>query len=127
MSSGSFNAIAMVNASFAGFVVDIKVLQIIIEIDGSCAEVSSEESGVGGEYRRDINSTFSAKGKCNSSKPFMEMSNDGFRSLVRDKLLLANVIKESYLSQEPGYEISENDSFVCFVIAGRCGYPSDGP
>ena len=33
MSGGALNAISMINASFTRFVVDIKVLQVIVEID----------------------------------------------------------------------------------------------
>jgi hypothetical protein len=57
----TFNAVTMIDASLAGFVVDIKVLEIVVKIDGPCAEVSTEESGVGSEYCGDIDSTFSAE------------------------------------------------------------------
>jgi hypothetical protein len=43
------------------------------------------------ENRCDVDSTFSAERECYSGEPFVEMGNDSFVSLVRNKLKLARL------------------------------------
>jgi hypothetical protein len=66
VSGCTFDAVAVVYPALAGFVVNVKELQIVVEVDGAGTQISTEESGVGGEYRRNVNSSFSAEGEGNS-------------------------------------------------------------
>ena len=66
MGAGTFDAITMVDPSFAGLVIDVKVLKIVVKVDGAGAEVSPEESGVGGKDGGDVDATFSAEGQGNT-------------------------------------------------------------
>ncbi len=52
----------MVDSSLSGFVVNVKVLQVVVEIDTSGTEVSSEQGSVGGEDSCDVNVSFSTQG-----------------------------------------------------------------
>jgi hypothetical protein len=82
----SLDAVAMVYSSFAGFVINIEILQIVVKVDGTGAEVSSEERGMGCEDGCDVDAAFSAEGESDTSKPFVEMGNDSSLGLVGNKL-----------------------------------------
>lgn len=125
--SSSFDTITMVDSSFACFVIDVKELKVIVEIDGSSAEISSEEGGMSSENRCDVDSTFSAERECYSGEPFVEMCNDSFVSLVRNKLKLAWLECWRYLSQEPSYQVAKNNGFICFLVSNRCRYSCNTP
>lgn len=89
MSGSSFNAIPVVDAALSRFGIDVKELEVIVEINRAGAEVSSQESGMGGEDGRNINSPLLGKGQSNTGQPFVEVGNDGFFLLVAYKLILA--------------------------------------
>lgn len=55
-----FNAVSVIDASLASLCVYVKVLQVVVEINGASAEISSEESGVRGEDGGDIDATLLA-------------------------------------------------------------------
>lgn len=52
----------MVDTSLPGLVVNVKVLEVVVEVDASGTEVSTEEGGVGGEDGGDVNVSLSAQG-----------------------------------------------------------------
>ena len=56
-----FNAVPMVDTAISCFRIDIKELQIIVEINGAGAEVTAEEGGMRSENRRDVYSTLLAQ------------------------------------------------------------------
>ncbi len=43
VSSSAFYAVAMIDASLSSFGVDVKVLQVVVEIDRAGAQVTTEE------------------------------------------------------------------------------------
>ncbi len=61
MSGTPLDTITMIDSSFASFMVDIKVLKVVVEIDGSRTEVSTEEGSVSGENGGDVDVTLSAE------------------------------------------------------------------
>ena len=65
MSSSAFYAISVIDPSFAGFMIDVEILQIVVKVDRSSTQVSCEQSGVRGEDCSDIDATFSAKRESN--------------------------------------------------------------
>jgi len=65
MSSCAFYAISVIDPSFAGFMIDVEILQIVVKVDRSSTQVSSEQSGVRGEDCSDIDATFSAQWESN--------------------------------------------------------------
>ena len=86
MSSRPFNAVSVVNSSLASFSVDIEPLQVIVKVDRTSTEVSTEKSGVCGEDGCNVNVSLFAKRQTDTGKPFVEMSNDSLLLLVADKL-----------------------------------------
>lgn len=80
------NTIAMINATFPGFMIDVKVLKIVVKVDGTGAEVATEKSGVCGEDGGHVDMTFSAKGDSEARLPFVEVCDDCSVELTRDVL-----------------------------------------
>ena len=74
---GPFDAISVIDAPFASLSINVKVLQIVVEVDGAGAEVSTEEGGMSGENGGDVHPPFLGQGECYTCKPFMEVSYDG--------------------------------------------------
>jgi len=60
VSSGSLDAISVVDTAFSGLVIHVKVLEIIVKVDRSGAKVSTKQSGVGGKNSGDVDVTFTA-------------------------------------------------------------------
>lgn len=79
MGGGSLNAVSVVDSTLSGFGVDIKVLQVVVEIDTSGAEVTSQKGCVGGEDGSDVNATLSTQWETDTSEPLVEMRNNGPR------------------------------------------------
>ena len=86
MSGATLDAVAVVDAALASFVVDIKILEIVVKIDAARAEVAAKECGVCGEDGGDIDVAFAAKGDREACLPFVEVGDDGGGQLARDVL-----------------------------------------
>ena len=76
MGSRTLDAVAMIYPAFSGFMVDVKVLQIVVEIDRSSTEVPAEESSVRGEHGGDIDVAFTTQRDGNAGLPLMEVGDD---------------------------------------------------
>ena len=77
MRGRTFDAVSVVDAALASFVVDIKILEIVVKIDAARAEVAAKECGVCGEDGGDIDVAFAAKGNREACLPFVEVCDDG--------------------------------------------------
>lgn len=82
----SLDAISVVYTTLSSFRIHIEELQVVVEVDRTCAKISSEKCGVGGKNGRDINATLLAQRKRNTSQPFVELDNDSFSLFVVDEL-----------------------------------------
>lgn len=77
------------------------------------------------EDGRDIDASFLRKRQGDARQPFVEVSDDGFRFLVAYVLRLSALYRSccspvgTYLSKEPGDEVSKDDCLVCLVVTGR--------
>lgn len=98
----------MIDTSLSGFMVNVKVLQVVVKVDTAGAEVSTEKGSVGGENGSNIDVSLSAQRNCKTSLPFVEMGNDG---------LLGLVFRE--FAEEPGNEVTKDDGFVGLVVVLR--------
>ena len=87
MSRSTLDAVAVVDATLAGLVVDIEGAEVVVEIDGAGAEVTAEQGGVGGEDGRDVDVTLAAERDTDSGKPFVEVGNHCRLSLMDNKLI----------------------------------------
>lgn len=106
----------MVDTPLASLVINIKVLQVVVEIDRSGTQVSSEQRRVGGEDGGHVDMTFPAQGDGETGLPLVEMGDDGRGPVVR-----------SELAQEPGDQVPEDDRLVGLVVVGRGGDPGQVP
>jgi hypothetical protein len=122
VSSGTLDAVAMVYTAFSGFVV-VKVLEIVVEIDAACTEISAE-GRVSCKDGGDVNVMFVTKGNGKISLPFMKMHHD--RKLKLSRNVLEKVIRQqtwpqsgrddTNIAEEPRDEITKDDGFICFVV-----------
>ena len=46
VSSGAFDTVAVVDASFSCFVINVKILKVVIKVDASSTKVASEKSSM---------------------------------------------------------------------------------
>lgn len=76
----------VVDTTLASLVIDVKVLKVVVKVDAARAEVSSEQSGMGGKDGGDVDVSLSAQRDSKSGLPLVEVSNDGGRSVVADEL-----------------------------------------
>lgn len=83
----SFDAVSVIDTTFASFVIDIEVLEVVVEINRAGAEVSAEKSSVGREDGSYVKLTFPAEGDGESCLPFVEMSDDSTFRFMNRKLI----------------------------------------
>jgi hypothetical protein len=67
-------------------VINVKVLEVVIEIDRAGAKISTEECSVSGENGGNVDMTFPAEGYGKTRLPFVKMSNDSFVKLSGHEL-----------------------------------------
>ena len=80
--SCTLDAVTVVNPSLSSLGIHIEVLKVVIKINGTSTEVTTEESSMGGEDRRNVNAPLPAEWETDTSKPFVEMRNDSFVLLM---------------------------------------------
>jgi len=76
----------VVDATLTGFVVNVKVLEIVVEIDRASTQVATKEGGVGSEHGGDVNVPFSTERDSETSLPFVKVRDDGLVELARNVL-----------------------------------------
>lgn len=84
--SRAFNAVSVIDATLASFMVHIKVLEIVVEVDGTSAEISAEEGCMRCEHSCHIDVALAAKRYGETCLPLMEMGNDSCMCLAGDVL-----------------------------------------
>lgn len=100
----------MVDASLASFVIYVKVLKIVVEINATGTQVSTKESSVSSEDGGHVNVSLSAQRNRKTGLPFVEMSDNSLLSLVLGEL-----------AKEPCDEVAKDDGFIGFVVVLRSG------
>lgn len=76
----------MVDTPLASFMIHVKVLQIVVEINAARAQVPTEQGGVGGKDGRHVNVPLATQGDGETGLPFVEMGNDGRVGFARAEL-----------------------------------------
>lgn len=82
MCGGTLNAVAVVDAALSSFVINVKVLEVVVEVNRASTEVSTEQGSMGGKDSCDVNVPFSAEGDGKTSLPFVEMRDDSLVELT---------------------------------------------
>lgn len=113
----------MVNSSLACLVVAVEVLQVIVEVNRSCAKIAAEKSSVCSKHSCHIDVTLATEGDGYSDLPLVEVGDYG-RFLVARYVLKARSEKQgysrinnAYLAQEPCDKISKDDRLIGLVVA----------
>ena len=86
MGRRSLDAVTVVDPAFSGLVIDVEVLKIVVEIDAASAEITTEESSMGGEHGRNVYVTLAQERDSETRLPLVEMRYDGRSELSRDVL-----------------------------------------
>lgn len=84
--SCALDAVSVVDTPLSGLCVDIKPLQVIVEVDRSGAKIPPEQSCVSCEDSCNVNATLLGEGKSNASKPLVEVGNYSFFLFMADIL-----------------------------------------
>jgi hypothetical protein len=84
--STAFYAVAVVDTALASLVVDVKVLEVVVKVNGASAEVSSEKGSVCGEDSGDIDVSFAAERDGEAGLPLVEVCDDDLVELAGDVL-----------------------------------------
>lgn len=135
----------MVDSSLPSLVIDIKVLQVVVEIDRSGTEVPPQEGSVGGKDGRHVDMTFSTERDGQTGLPFVEVADNGrgpvtgseLMSHKKERLLAATFLSQhgshppqavsAHLAQEPSDQVSKDDRLVGLVIIRRSRDPGQIP
>ena len=73
----TFDAIPVVDTTLAGFVIDVKVLKVVVKVDRACTQVSAEEGRVCREDGSDVDVPFPTERNGHPGLPFVEMRDNG--------------------------------------------------
>lgn len=99
MCGGALDAVAVVDSTLAGFVVDVEVLQVIVEIHRASTEVTAKQGRVCSEDCGHIDLTLSAKRDGKPSLPLVEVGND------RSARLPGDVLRYRLGKFQPGFKV----------------------
>ena len=86
MRGGPLDAVSMVDSTPSCLGIHVEVLQVVVKVHRSRAEISSEQRCVCGEDGGDIDPPLFRQRKRYAGKPFVEVGNNRLLSLVGDKL-----------------------------------------
>jgi hypothetical protein len=104
MGGRALNAVSVVNPALSGFVINIKVLKVVVKVDRTGAKVSSKQGSMGRENGRDIDMAFAAQRNGETSLPFMEVGDDGGGELTGSILKKSDGVGKTGVSEWKQYE-----------------------
>ena len=108
----AFDAVAVVDPALAGLVVDIKVLQVVVEVDATRTEIPTEESGVGGEDCGDVERATAAQ----RNRDSCDAATDAMLAVI------ARIFPAiSICTSLPLVEVSDNGAVL--LVDGELGAP----
>ena len=88
MCGRTFYAVSVIDPSLSSFMVDVKILQIVIKINGTGTEIAAEKRCMCREYGSDVDMSLTAKRDGDTCLPFMKVCNDSCCQLARDVLII---------------------------------------
>lgn len=78
----TFDTVSVINTTLARLSIDIKVLKVVVEVDGASAKVSAQKCGVGGEDGGNVYPSLFGQRKSYTCKPLVKVRNDSPPLLV---------------------------------------------
>ena len=91
----------VVDTSLSSFVVNIEILQVVVEVDASSTQISTEQGCVSSEDGGHVDVSLSAKRNSQTSLPFVEMGNDSCLGLTGRELPSARAHISSVMLTSP--------------------------
>ena len=82
----TFNAVSVIDPSLSGFMIDIEILQIVIEINGTSTQIAAEKRCMCCEYGSHVDMSLTTKRNGDTRLPFMEVGDDSCCELTRNVL-----------------------------------------
>jgi len=82
----AFYAVSVINASLSSFMVDVKILQIIIEINGTGTQIPAEKRCMCREYGSHVDMSLTTEGDGDTCLPFMKVGDNSRCQLTGDIL-----------------------------------------
>jgi len=73
---GAFDAISVVDTTLSGFVINVKVLQVVVKVNRAGTQISAQKGRVCCEDRGDIDVSLPTERNGDPSLPFVEMCHD---------------------------------------------------
>jgi len=80
---GAFDAISVIDTTLSGFVINVKVLKVVVKVNGSSTQVSAQKGRVCRENRGDIDVPVPTERNGDPCLPFVEMCHDSGAELPR--------------------------------------------
>ena len=107
--------------------VDIEILQIVVEINGTGTQVPTEKRCMCCEYGSHVDMSLTTKGYGDTCLPFMKVGDDSCCQLTGDVLSVESIRKvrcneakgKIDITEKPRYEIAKNDGLVRFMVIWR--------
>jgi hypothetical protein len=99
-----FDAVPVVDPPLARFVVDVEEGEVVVEVDRTGAEVTTEEGRVGGEDGGNVDVALPAERNTETRLPLMEVGDDGLGPLASRELRWKKSVNLSREKEEKGTE-----------------------
>lgn len=99
------DAVSVVDTSLSGFMINVEVLEVVVEVYGAGAEVSAEEGSVSGKDSGDVDVSLSAQRDGQTGLPLVEVSDNSLGEVLRD-----------VCPKEPCDEVAEDNGLVGLVV-----------
>ena len=84
--------VPVVDTPLSSLMINIKVLQVVVEINTSSTQVSTKQSSMSGKDGSYVDMPFPAKGNSETGLPFVEVGNDCGFGLSGGELLSASIL-----------------------------------
>jgi hypothetical protein len=114
----SFHTVPVIDLAIAGFLVHVKLVEIVVKVDVAGAQVSTEQSGVGGEDGGDSQLAHTTQHQTTAGQPFVEVSHNVGLSVFRFRRREFDEMRVE-LFQEPGDTVAEKNGVVRLTIVPR--------
>lgn len=82
----AFDAVSVVDTAFASFMVNVKVLKVVVKVDGASTEISAQEGSMGSEDCCYIDMAFATERDGEAGLPFVKVGDNGGGELTGDVL-----------------------------------------
>jgi hypothetical protein len=94
---GSLDTVAMVDTTLASFMINVEVLQVIVKVNTSSAEITAQECSMSREHGGQVDMSLPAERDREARLPFVEVGDDGLLKITRYVLIKSNADTDQFL------------------------------